>query len=706
MNVTLACTTEFMAAQAKLPTSLQKKVRKFMEGYRASPKSSGFNFERIRGATGRNLRSVRIDQKYRAIFYQSKRGSVLICLWVDNHDRAYDWACKHKCAVHPDTAAIQIYSTKHVTTGPHSSPDPGRGLFNHWNDRQLQRLSVPKELIPLVRTFNFEDDLDGHIDALPDDAYVALSDLAQGTDYDAIVRDLQASQGGLGEDDIDKALNESKNRKDFVVIDDDESLKAMLDAPLGEWRIYLHPMQRHLVNMNARGPIRALGGAGTGKTVVAMHRAKRLVSEVFKQPDDRILFLMFSTNLVADISTNLKRMCTPEDFSRIEVTNIDAWVAHQLLRKGGKERVVYDQKTMRQAWKDAVDSQDEEVKFSKSFIKEEFRDVVLAHGIETEDEYLTVTRKGRGEALRREDRKLLWPVFEAYRDLLEGQGLFEKEDAMRHLRQQMHPGNGKYRSIIVDEAQDLGGEAMRLIRAIVSPGDNDLLIVGDAHQRIFGHPIVLSHCGIHIRGRSRRLRINYRTPEEVRACAVGVLEGVPFEDLDGSLASVQGYRSLISGVKPEIRQFTSLAEESDFIEQYIQELNVGENLHRVCLVAPTIALVRKYEGVLEYKGIRLFSIKTDRGDNLSAPGVRTGTMHRVKGLEFDHVLAVGVNRTSLPNMQALKGASNAAAKEEIIRKARSLLYVVCTRARKTLCITSHGKPSPLIQDLNCPELTG
>ncbi|MDE2835609.1 MAG: AAA family ATPase [Bacteroidota bacterium] len=701
MNISLACTTEFMAAQAKLPKGLQKKVREFFSAFRLNPTAPGFNFERINGAASQNLRSVRIDQKYRAIVQQSRRGQTLICLWVDNHEQAYDWARKYKCAVHPDTGAIQIFSTEHVRPpgSEHGNTRKAGGLFAHWKDRQLQRLGVPRELMELVRTFEAVADLNRHAEALPVGAYVTLSDLADGADYEALVRDLQAYRDDLGDDDFDEALKDTKNRRDFVVIDDDESLKAMLEAPLGEWRIYLHPMQQRLVDMQARGPIRVLGGAGTGKTVVAMHRAKRLVSEVFNQPEDRVLFLMYSKNLVADISANLRKMCTPEEFKRIKVTNIDAWVTHQLYRRELNERIAYDDAAaINRAWNGAIDCQDEEVAFTKAFIKAEFRDVILAHGIETEEEYLAIPRKGRGKPLRRADRKILWPVFEIYRELLADQGLYEREDAMRRLRKSIEPGS--YRSIIVDEAQDLSAEAMRLIRAMVQPGDNDMLIVGDAHQRIFGKPIVLSQCGIHIRGRSRRLRINYRTPEEIRACAVGVLEDIPYRDLDGSLASVRGYRSLISGAHPLIRNFASGNEEIDFVEQYIQQLNVGDSLHRICLVAPTNYLVNRYEGILEYKGIAVYSIKPERGDDLSVAGVRTGTMHRVKGLEFDHMIAVGVDSTNLPHRGVLKGASNAAAKEEIIRKARSLLYVVCTRARKTLCITSHGTPSPLIQDLN------
>lgn len=706
MNVTLACTTEFMAAQARLPKHLQKKVRKFLDTFRTNPKSSGINFERIDQATNSGLRSVRIDKQYRAIVQQSKLGNTFLCLWVDNHDNAYAWARTHKCAVHPDTGIIQIYPIEHATISRRQpvGSGPEQGLFARLKDRQLRRLSVPEELIPLVRSFESRADLDDNDDKLPEDAYLALIMLADGEEpYEDIVRDLQASKRGGAADDFDEALKDSKNRRGFVIIDDDESLRAMLDAPLGEWRIYMHPMQQRLVDMHAHGPMRVLGGAGTGKTVVAMHRAKRLAEDVFNQPDDRILFLMYSTNLCADIMSNLKKMCTPEAFGRIKVTNIDALVANGLRQSNLGGRMVYDNKIKTRTWKDAMDAQDDEIGYSRTFIRDEFYSVILPNGLATEDEYLAVARRGREKPLRRKSRKRLWPVFEAYRDILASKGLWEREDAMRVLRGSMASEKAQYRSIIVDEAQDLSAEGMRLIRAMVAKEDNDLLIVGDAHQRIFGRPVVLSHCGIDIRGRSRRLRINYRTPEEVRACAVGALEGMAFQELDGSLASVKGYRSLISGAHPIVRGLDSFAAEIDFIMSHIRELNVGEELHRICITAPTNDMAGKYAGVLDYKGFDVFKVRTDRRDDLSSKGIRISTMHRVKGLEFDHMIVAGINDGILPHKGRLKGASNAAAKDLIMREARSLLYVACTRTRKTLCVTSHGKPSSLIETLDLPN---
>jgi len=696
MNVTIAMTTDFMAAKERLPKSIQKKVRSFLDDYNDNPRAPGFNFEKIRNAASDKLRSIRIDQKYRAIVQQEKKGNVLICLKVDNHDEAYEWAQRVKLEVHPDTGVIQIFRiNKEYDKQNRSIELPKNGLFALWKDRQLRRLGVPEDLIPLVRSFKTKEDLSENYDQLPDDAFIMLDDLADGAYYEDLVRERSNEAERINS--FEDSLYHSKAKGQFVIIDHDTALREMIQAPLEEWRIYLHPNQRRLVKMNARGPMRVLGGAGTGKTVVAMHRAKRLATEVFCEPEDRILFLAFSKNLVADLRANLEKMCTPEAMTRIEVINIDAWVSRHIQRRGIYRRIAYDTDKY---WQKAIEDEDLSSPFFKSFIKEEFRAVVLANGIQEESKYLRVSRKGRGKGLHRKQRRELWKIFEAYRKTLSDIGCIEKDDAMYELRQTFAAEPPGYRSVIVDEAQDLSAEAMRLIRAIVPEGEgNDLMIVGDAHQRIYGRPLVLSRCGINIRGRSRRLRLNYRTPEEVRACAVGVLAGVRYDDLDGSHDTVKGYVSLIRGKKPIIRHYTSWKSGIDGILEYIRVLGKDNKWHQICLVAYTNDLVSEYKGALNYNDIPTVAMTDDRADDLSVPGVRIGTMHRVKGLEFDHMIVASVNEGILPHWSALSKATNTTEEAEVERMARSLLYVACTRTRKTLFIASQGAPSPLLEQL-------
>ena len=697
MKVTIACTMNFLPALSKLTQQIQKKVWNLLEKYGANPTSRGINFEKIKST---QLRSLRVDQSYRVIAHQEKKDNTLTCLMVANHDDAYRWADNHRVTINPHTRAIQIFPTEIISPPSASQPPPGQAvtetkLFDKWRDRELLKLGVPEDMLSLVRSFKDTSDLDDHDSVLPQDTYIILSELAGGVKYEDLLREIDTE--ARNKTTFKDSLYHSKTKNQFVIIKTDESLKKMMDAPLGKWRVYLHPTQERLVKMNANGPMRVLGGAGTGKTVVAMHRARRLATEVFTGPDDKILFLVYSTNLAADVKANLVEMCTPEAMARIEVTNIDSWVASELRKRNRSRRITYYRTDS--TWKEAIENIDSELDFPLPFIQDEFKAVVLSNGIDQMRQYLRIPRVGRGRALQRKQRKELWKIFEEYRSILHSLNQWESQDAMRELRGLIEKDPPNYRSVIVDEAQDLSAQAMILIRAIVPEQPNDLMIVGDAHQRIYKRPLVLGRCGINIRGRSRRLKINYRTPEEVRLCAVEVLKGVSYDDLDGKSDSVVGYTSLIQGLRPKIRQYSSRDNEIEGILEHVKYLKMGGSYRHICLVAPTNNLVKEYASELEGYGIPTYTMQRNRSDDRSNPGVRIGTMHRVKGLEFDHVIAAGVNRNLVPHALSVNKATDVVAREDVVRMARSLLYVVCTRARNTLFMSCHGKPSRLIEKL-------
>ena len=241
--------------------------------------------------------------------------------------------------------------------------------------------------------------------------------------------------------------------------------------------------------------------------------------------------------------------------------------------------------------------------------------------------------------------------------LLDEHGLRESEDAMRDARNILEKKGDilPYSSIIVDEAQDMSAQAFRLLRQMVPEGKNDLFIVGDAHQRIYRHKVVLGRCGINIRGRSRRLRINYRTTEENRRWAVALLKDIPIDDLDGGLDEQRGYKSLMHGVEPIQKNFKSFQEEVDFITGYLEKCKINdiEGLKGICLVVRTNRLLEQYRNALEERGIATYLIRRSEPEDRRVRGVRLATMHRVKGLEFERVIIAGVNKGLLPLRQAL-----------------------------------------------------
>ena len=331
-----------------------------------------------------------------------------------------------------------------------------------------------------------------------------------------------------------------------------ESPLTSMNAPLAQWRVFLHPLQKRLGVGNRSGPVRVLGGAGTGKTVLAMHRARWLAEHATPE-GKKVLVTTFTRNLAIDIEANLNTLCTREIMQRIEVPNLDAWVLRFLRSKRYEQSIVYGrQDEAAECWHRALAIKDAALGFDNEFYAAELEQVVLAQGVTTLDAYRAARRVGRGVVLSRAKRDAIWPVFEEYRAQLASHRLKEVDDAYRDAAQliskeQHHP----YSAIVIDETQDFGPQALRLLRALIEPGPNDLFFVGDGHQRIYPrHKAAMSRSGIDIRGRARKLYINYRTTDEIRRQAVALLEGVAVDDLDDGTDNNTRYKSLSHGPAP------------------------------------------------------------------------------------------------------------------------------------------------------------
>jgi superfamily I DNA/RNA helicase len=700
----VALSKDFLLAFSKVQRSHQKKVREFFETFQAHPESTGLHYEPIQSAREKSFYSVRIDQAYRAIVAKPDP-NLYVLLWVDHHDEAYRWAERTRLKVHPATGALQVVEigavTEETTDSKPAAPAQAGSLFDQVKDKHLVQLGVPEELLPAVRAMNTDADLESAEALLPQEAYEALFMLASGYTLAEVFLELEKSQDGqasVDTSDFQRALGNEDSQRRFYVVEGAQELAEILAAPLEQWRIFLHPAQRKLVRMRASGPVRVLGGAGTGKTVTAMHRVRYLAEEVFTGPEDRLLLTTFTKNLATDISQNLRKLCTDERAcSRIEVRHLDGWVANFLATQGFKSEVVYDDEN--DCWRVAMDSAPAEARLPASFYRVEWENVVQAQNITTLDEYLVAPRIGRGTRLNREMKRKVWAVFQGYRAELNQDRKKEYVDLIRDARQLLEHKGLKlpYRAVIVDEAQDMSAEAFRLIRALVPRGENDIFIVGDAHQRIYRHRVSLGQCGIDIRGRGKKLKVNYRTTDEIRRFAVKLLQGRPIDDLDGGQDDQKGYMSLTHGESPAVRTLSSAADEIGYVKQYIIGLqSEGAALESICLVARTKRLLELYAGNLRAAGFEVYEIKRDSAEQRDRAGLRLATMHRVKGLEFDHVIIVAANKGIMPLDAALASADDQVTERHLETGERALLYVALTRAKKSALITASGEVSPYL----------
>ena len=709
-RITVALSSDFFKALNKLPEKGRAKATSFVSKFRDNPRSPGLNYERIEGGKDPMIRSLRVDQDIRCIVRAPEEGDTYVLLWIDKHDDAYQWARRRTCHVNRVNGALQVVDVEAAevavsdasnSTNLQVKPEEISSLFGHCDNDQLMLLGVPEALLPAVRAVCSDESLSRLIQWVPKDCVDGLILLAEGRQIEAVIEELERKRPAhIDPEDVAAALETYESKAEFIVITDDDELEAMLAAPLEQWRVFLHPSQRRLIERNWSGPVRVLGGAGTGKTVVAMHRARWLAQQLIKsESSGRVLFTTYTRNLSTDIRSSLSKICSPAELQRLEVIHLDGWVSTFLKGQGLPVRV-FDQTARKACWDLAMAIADPSLGLDRRFYEEEWKEVVLANGCRTQPEYLAARRVGRGTRLTRQNRAQIWPVFDAMRMELRQRGLWEPEEAKQAAAELIKESglDARYAAVVVDEAQDLDVAGFSLVRTLVGQSHaNDLFIVGDPHQRIYGKPLVLSRCGIEIRGRSRKLRINYRTTEETRAWATAVLNGIDFDDLDGGLDPATDYRSLLHGDEPLIKAFEDTAEEQKFLTSTLHQIQQAQGgLAATCIVARTNSGAEKLNVAMMRAGFSTRIINKDESDDPSDPALRIATMHRVKGLEFDQVFIPNLDINQLPLRVELDQRPDQLSRELFENQERSLLHVAATRAKKRVVITYSGKPSIFI----------
>ncbi len=687
----------YLDSHNKLPKKASKKVAEFVKKFMQDPTRRGVNYETIQGAKDSHLKTVRIDIHYRAVVLQPAKGNLYTLLWVDNHDDAYEWGRKHVVRIHPITGALQDFDQEEAEKAL-----PARGpaktdlsLFQQFDDKELISLGTPSALLHSVKAITSKKDLEAVGKHLPRECHEALQFLVEGIPIEDVREMLQsqAPTGTVDTTDFEKALEHPDSRRRFAAIESVEKLEQVLSEPLQKWRIFLHPSQQRLISADFNGPVLVLGGPGTGKTVVAMHRARYLAKHVYTGDSDKILVTTFTKNLAEDLERNLKELCGDE-FKRIQVTNLHAWFASYTQRQRGYPRIA-SRREVKTSLEDAISKTGID-DWGFDFLENEITQVIKLNGLTTEEEYLGFPRSGRGRRLSRSQRTKIWRVYQEYRKGIISRGKIERIDLQRRFRRQIQIKNpkGLFRAVVVDEAQDWNPEDWRLIRALAPKGKNDLFLVGDGHQRIYGPRVVLGKCGINVRGRTSRLLINYRTSREIRNWSVGVLGDLVTDDLSGRPDSHRGYTSLWEGVEPEIHSFQSMEEEGEFLVGLINELLGHYDPSEICIVHRNMKQNdHLYSKFLDDAKIPFFELR--KTDDPSVKGVRLATMHRVKGLEFRCMILSQVSKGVIPE-KLEHDSPDPIVETEHEAKERSLLYVAASRARDRLIVTWLDEPSPYL----------
>jgi len=681
------------AAYQALSEEEQTVAATFLEEFRTEPLHADWPLETPDGMEDPKVRFARRDGLVVTVI-EPERGDLLLVVHVGTEQDARAWAAHKRFEVNPAIGTLQVFD---VVEAEATASEFEGGLFDGFEDADLLAVGLPDALLPAVRAVSSEDELDALAPHVPPEASDGLYLLASGHTLEEALSQLDRAPAPVGVDTADfaAAVHHPESRRTFLVVDAPDELRAVLEGSVEAWRLYLHPDQRRLVRMKANGPVRVLGGAGTGKTVALLHRAHHLVTNVFVEEDDRLFVTTFTRNLAADLGAQLDRLLEPGDRERVDVANLHAFAAGMWKKHGDGRRLALE-RAMNDAWTEAL--RDEALGLSESFYRAEWEQVVQAQDLADEVAYLRARREGRGVRLSLTRRKAVWAVCLAYREALDGRGLVERADQLRLLRQGLEAGTipRRYKSALADEAQDFGAPELRFLRALIAEGPADLFLVGDAHQRIYGYPVRMGRCGIAIRGRSRRLRVNYRTTARVRAFAVGALTGERFDDLDGGADSLDGYRSLRLGVAPDVHLEATADAERATVVRVVREWLQTAPPEALCVAAPTNPLVANLAAALEGEGIGTTVIESDA--SAQGSGVRLATFHRLKGLEFPRVVLAGVQDGLMPLRVRAYHELNEEDRKVWDLRQRCLLYVAASRARDELVVTGWGRTSPFLAE--------
>jgi superfamily I DNA/RNA helicase len=710
---TLGIHRDFLWEFATLEKPVQKRVHEVFEKFAAAT-HAGLHLEKLAQQRDPKLRTIRIDKFWRGVVAREESGDSYLLLKVLPHDKAIAWAAKHRVTINAATHGIEIRNdvaleeaTARLQAGASQASAPASPVLfpeSAYSDEVLRDLGLDGEILPLIRLLPDDSYLGALHRALPEQQYDVLVGLAAGMTAEEVKRELvqvyartAAPTPDASPDDV-LAGAMARSRGRVALVTGPAALMEVLERPFDTWRVFLHPSQWRVAYTSFAGPARVTGGPGTGKTVVALHRAGELARLLpADAPDGSVLLTTFTKDLAFELDRCLTLLVPDQSVrAKVRVVHVDA-LANEIVRthRGGAPlKIAVDHKALLGRWERIAAAQ--ELDLTPVFLDQEWRQVVLAQAIGSVDEYLKADRAGRGHALPPLKRVQVWRAVESFerelRDAGEMTFLQVCAAAATALDAQ---ADRRFRHVVVDEAQDLHHAHWRFLRALVAPDVDDLFIAGDTFQRIYGNKVSMRSLGIGIVGRSFRLRINYRTTHEILTWASGLLTGEPTDDMDDGAATLSGYHSTMRGARPVCSGASSKAEEFDGLVQAVGEwLAAGVEPQDIAVAVRFRNFGQEVADELHRAGIPAVVLG---GGATPAGGVRIGTMHRMKGLEFRCVAVAGIAAGMLP----LRGAVTAREDdpnqhEEDLRTELNLLFVAATRAREALRVSWHGAPSPFL----------
>lgn len=696
-----------------LDGSIKSKVMSFLEKLGENDQTSGLHIEPIHGAPDARVRTGRVDKFWRAVLFklEVEDERYYVVHGVFPHDEAAEVAQKVFLKVNPVNGLTQIVPVEPTTPPPPPPVKPGSGdadpepeflpLAHRDRSDLVGVLGIPDEVADLALAAS-EDELQALV--MANDGWVGnmLLDLL-GNDTIAEIADrhsVSTPTGTSTDEDVLISLRKPGAQSQFAFIEGQDELRRVIESgDVGAWRTFLHPEQRKYATKNYNGPFRLSGGAGTGKTVVLIHRARYLVGH---NPDARILLTTFTSNLAEALSVGLAsldpaiRRASKLGQVGVFTSSVDALASSVIRTAGpaidsavnavlGHSRSAPNSRTPGDRWASVIDAGNSALPTeiaNRVFMEAEYQSVVLPLGVTTEEQYLKARRTGRGQSLNRAQRKLVWELVAAYRTQNSLDGTLDYAEAAAVAARHLESTGPVADHILVDEGQDLSPLQWQMLRAAVAEQQDDLFIAEDSHQRIYGQKVVLGRYGIRIVGRSQRLRLNYRTTAQNLQYALSVLEGGDYLDLEEAPETAD-YKSARTGPQPIVLAVDSLSDELKEVVRVVKEWQAAEgNLGDIAVLVPD--RYQRQRVVQTLTGASVPAREIDR-DQPFTDRVNVLTMHRAKGTEFPKIVVVDVGFVSDTEKGRLADLHETDRSDAELRT-RSLLYVAATRARDELVL--------------------
>jgi len=685
----------FTDSLARLTGDEQKAVKTTAFDLQMNPASPGMQFHKLAKAKDKNFWSLRVSSDIRLIVHKTE-GSLLLC-YVNHHDKAYDWAERRRLETHPKTGAAQlveiretvkevmvpVYVQQELPAAPKPKPIKPP-LFDSIPDEVLLSYGVPVEWLDDVREAT-EDTYLPLADHLPAEAAEALLEIATGGKPRTPEPLMPAAD----------PFDHPDAQRRFRVMTNVEELQRALDYPWEKWTVFLHPEQRQWVEHDYNGPARVSGSAGTGKTIVALHRAVHLAR---RHPDARVLLCTFSDTLAHALQTKLKRLVgsEPRLAERIDVHSLNALGLRLHKAHAGAVKLA-DRETVREAITAAAKAVGGH-KFSLHFLLTEWEQIVDAWQLRSWEEYRDVARLGRKTRLPEAQRAVLWAIYEKARETLAERGLMTHAAVFTTLASKLADSkNPPFDFAVVDEAQDLSVAELRFFAALGSNRPNALFFAGDLGQRIFQQPFSWKSLGVDIRGRSRSLRVNYRTSHQIRMQADRLL-GPEATDVDGNIEIRSDTVSVFNGPPPVIRVLKTEEDEAKLVGAWlVDQSKAGVRPHEFGVFVRSAGQLNRAQAAVQTAGLA-FKVLDDHVETASGH-VSISTMHLAKGLEFRAVVVMACDDEIIPLQERIETVGDDADLQEVYDTERHLLYVACTRARDHLLVTGIEPASEFLDDL-------